>query len=109
MCTSRITILTVIALGSFVPAPTDRQCSTLDSWSAGNVWWGLSPYTTCRYVIPKQKSNVVMAEGGLGSASVGDSVVTEDCLQELLDFFAKSAYRAKTVDRRVSTLTLLKA
>ena len=62
------------------------------------------PHTTCRYVITKQKSNVVMAEGGLGSASVGDSVVTEDCLQELLDFFAKSAYRAKTVDRRVSTL-----
>ena len=34
---------------------------------------------------------------------VGDGVVTEECLQELLDFFAKSAYRAKTVDRRVST------
>ena len=43
----------------------------------------------------------MMAEGG--SVSVGDGVVTEECLQELLDFFAKSAYRAKTVDRRVST------
>ena len=44
-----------------------------------------------------------MAEGGDGVAG-GDSVVTEECLQELLDFFVKSAYRAKTVDRRVSTL-----
>ena len=44
-----------------------------------------------------------MAEGGDNVASVGDSVVTEECLQELLDFFVKSAYRAKTVDRRVST------
>ena len=45
----------------------------------------------------------VMAEGGDGVAG-GDSVVTEECLQELLDFFVKSAYRAKTVDRRVSTV-----
>ena len=45
-----------------------------------------------------------MAEGGDGVAGEGDSVVTEECLQELLDFFVKSAYRAKTVDRRVSTV-----
>ena len=46
----------------------------------------------------------VMAEGGDDVAVVGDSVVTEECLQELLDFFVKSAYRAKTVDRRVSAM-----
>ena len=46
----------------------------------------------------------VMAEGGDDVAGVGDSVVTEQCLQELLDFFVKSAYRAKTVDRRVSAM-----
>ena len=47
----------------------------------------------------------VMAEGGDGVVGGGrDSVVTEECLQELLDFFVKSAYRAKTVDRRVSTV-----
>ena len=45
-----------------------------------------------------------MAEGGDDVAVVGDSVVTEECLQELLDFFVKSAYRAKTVDRRVSAM-----
>ena len=45
-----------------------------------------------------------MAEGGDGVAGGGDSVVTEECLQELLDFFVKSAYRAKTVDRHVSTV-----
>ena len=44
-----------------------------------------------------------MAEGG-DSVAGGDSVVTEECLQELLDFFAKNVYRAKTVDRRVSTV-----
>ena len=44
-----------------------------------------------------------MAEGG-DSVAGGNSVVTEECLQELLDFFVKSAYRAKTVDRRVSTV-----
>ena len=48
-----------------------------------------------------------MAEGGDGVAGGGDSVVTEECLQELLDFFVKSAYRAKTVDRRVSTVYLM--
>jgi len=54
------------------------------------------------FIYDSERSNcIVMAEGG--SVSVGDSVVTEECLQELLDFFAKSAYRAKTVDRRVST------
>lgn len=46
----------------------------------------------------------VMAEGGDDVAVVGGSVVTEECLQELLDFFVKSAYRAKTVDRRVSAM-----
>ena len=45
-----------------------------------------------------------MAEGGDGGVGGGDSVVTEECLEELLDFFVKSAYRAKTVDRRVSTV-----
>ena len=45
-----------------------------------------------------------MAEGGDDVAVVGGSVVTEECLQELLDFFVKSAYRAKTVDRRVSAM-----
>lgn len=33
-----------------------------------------------------------------------DGVVTEECLQELLDFFMKSVYKARTVDRRVSSL-----
>lgn len=31
-----------------------------------------------------------------------DSVVTEECLHELLDFFIKNAYKARNVDRRVS-------
>ena len=36
-----------------------------------------------------------------GAAS-SDSVVTEECLVELLDFFIKSAYKARNADRRVS-------
>lgn len=35
----------------------------------------------------------------------GESVVTEECLHELLDFFIKSAYKARTADRRVKTLS----
>lgn len=31
-------------------------------------------------------------------------IVTEECLQELLDFFVKNAYKAKNVDRRVRSL-----
>ncbi len=31
----------------------------------------------------------------------GESVVTQECLHELLDFFIKNAYKARTVDRRV--------
>ena len=32
-----------------------------------------------------------------------ESMVTEQCLQELLDFFYKNSYKAKTADRRVSS------
>ena len=46
-----------------------------------------------------------MAEGGDSLHSEG-SVVTKECLEELLDFFFKNAYRAKNLDRRVSLLTI---
>ena len=31
----------------------------------------------------------------------GDSVVTEECVEELLEFFSRTAFRTKNVDRRV--------
>jgi len=31
-----------------------------------------------------------------------DSVVSEECIEELLEFFTKGSYKAKSVDRRVS-------
>ena len=62
-----------------------------------------SPMCVATTVLQTHHQVRVMAEGGDGVAG-GDSVVTEECLQELLDFFVKSAYRAKTVDRRVSTV-----
>ena len=36
-----------------------------------------------------------------------DGMVTEECLQELLNFFMKSVYKARTLDRRVSSLWVL--
>ena len=37
----------------------------------------------------------------------GSSVVTEECLTELLDFFMKSVYKARNMDRRVSIYLIL--
>ena len=31
-----------------------------------------------------------------------DSVVSEECIEELLEFFTKGSYKAKSIDRRVS-------
>lgn len=48
-----------------------------------------------------------MAEGrGLSSSleSSSDSSVSNECLHELLDLFARSTYRAKAVDRKVGVL-----
>ena len=42
-----------------------------------------------------------MAEGGGTSLRLKDSIVTAECLEELLEFFSKAAYKAKNVDRRV--------
>lgn len=36
----------------------------------------------------------------------GGSVVTEECLLELLDFFVKNAYKAKAMDRRVGLISM---
>ncbi len=46
-----------------------------------------------------------MAEEAVESTSSiessGDSTVTNECLQELLDVFVTAVYKAKTTDRRV--------
>ena len=33
-----------------------------------------------------------------------DSVVSEKCVEELLEFFLSGSYKARSVDRRVSSL-----
>ena len=43
-----------------------------------------------------------MAEYVASSRRRSDGTVTPECIQELLDFFIKHAYRAKNVDQRVS-------
>ncbi len=35
-----------------------------------------------------------------------DCEVSEECLQELLEFFLKSSYKARTVDRRVRSQSI---
>jgi hypothetical protein len=46
-------------------------------------------------------SAFIMAEYTASSRRKSGGTVTAECIQELLDFFIKSAYKAKNVDQRV--------
>lgn len=49
-----------------------------------------------------------MAEYTVSSRRGSGGTVTPECIQELLDFFIKNAYKARNVDQRVSLESAIK-